>query len=269
MTAADIAAGLRLCRASRWNQLEEDWRMFVEPPSGAWLLERGDTVIGTAALARYDKLAWVAMMLVDPAERRAGHGGRLLSAALDAADGASCVGLDATPLGQPLYRKFGFVESYSLLRMTWGRPPGLPSLGRPGGLPHVITPTDLPAICLMDREIFGADRSSLLSSLLARSPESAWTIEGQGYCFGRPGHLYHQLGPIVASDFDTARALVTHALAAHPGTIDVPLLDPAWIDWLKSIGFLEERPFVRMFLRGHVHPGNPARQYAITGPEFA
>jgi GNAT superfamily N-acetyltransferase len=267
MTAADIAAGLRLCRASRWNQLEEDWRMFVEPPSGAWLLERGDTVIGTAALARYDRLAWVAMMLVDPAARCAGHGGRLLSAALDAAHGASCVGLDATPLGQPLYRKFGFVLSYSLMRLVGQALSLQPALSRLAA--RRVNTSDLPAIYHMDRNIFGADRSRLLSSLLARSAESAWTIDGRGYCFGRPGHLYHQLGPIVATDPDTARCLITHALTAHPCTIDVPLLDPAWIDWLKSIGFLEERPFVRMFLRGHVHPGNPARQYAIAGPEFA
>jgi len=76
MTAADIPAGLRLCRAARWNQLEEDWRLFLEPPSGAWLVERAGAVIGTSAVARYDNLAWVAMMLVDPVERRAGLGAR-------------------------------------------------------------------------------------------------------------------------------------------------------------------------------------------------
>jgi GNAT superfamily N-acetyltransferase len=261
MTAADIPAGLRLCRAARWNQLEEDWRLFVEPPSAAWLIEREGVVIGTSALARYDNLAWVAMMLVDPSERRSGHGARLLQAGLDAAAGAPCVGLDATPLGEPLYRKFGFVESYSLMRMTWGRFPTCPpAAGQVGNLPH------LPAILSIDRDVFGADRSRLLTSLLQRAPESAWSIEDRGYCFGRPGHLYHQLGPVVANDDDTASLLVSHALAAHPCTMDVPL---ARLAWAKSLGFTEERPFVRMFLRGHKHPGDPSRQYAIAGPEFA
>jgi GNAT superfamily N-acetyltransferase len=266
MIAADIAAGLRLCRASRWNQLEEDWRMFVEPPSGAWLLERDGAVIGTAALARYDNLAWVAMMLVDPTERRAGHGSRLLSAALEAAEGSPCVGLDATPAGLPLYRKFGFVESYSLVRMTWGGPASLPrGLGRREGLPHL----DLSAVCHMDREVFGADRSKLLASLRSRAPESVWMVEDRGYSFGRPGFLYHQIGPVVADGIETARTLVTHALVESPMVIDVPLLHADWIAWLKSIGFVEERSLTRMFLRNHAHPGDPTRQYAICGPEFA
>jgi hypothetical protein len=173
------------------------------------------------------------------------------------------VGLDATPAGQPLYRKHGFVENYSLVRMVtrpFGSPPGDPK-GR-------VTHVDLSAILDMDREIFGANRSRLLVSLLARAPEFAWMITGRGYCFGRPGHRYHQLGPVVATDLDTARALVSHAVT-QPCTIDVPLLDPAWVDWLKPAGFVEERSFTRMFLRGHVHPGDPSRQYAIAGPEFA
>jgi len=39
--------------------------------------------------------------------------------------------------------------------------------------------------------------------------------------------------------------------------------------WLTSVGFLEERMFVRMFREGDTRPGIPARQYAVTGPEFA
>jgi GNAT superfamily N-acetyltransferase len=260
MTAADIPAGLRLCRAARWNQLDPDWRLFVEPPSGAWLIEREGAVIGTSAVARYDNLAWVAMMLVDPAERRAGLGARLLEAALDAAAGAPCVGLDATPLGEGLYRKFGFVESYGLMRMRWG------GAGGSAACSSAPLPYGRGSVSNTDREVFGADRGRLLDSLFERAPESAWAIEGRGYCFGRPGHLYHQLGPVIANDAETATALVMQALAAHDCTMDVP---QDKIAWAKAMGFVEERPFVRMFLRGHQHPGDPSRIYAIAGPEFA
>src|ERR1039458_5698277 len=75
MTMEDIPGGLRLCRASGWNQLEEDWRLFIDSPgSGGLLIAGTDNVLGTAAYMRYDALAWIAMMLVDPAERRAGLG---------------------------------------------------------------------------------------------------------------------------------------------------------------------------------------------------
>jgi hypothetical protein len=131
-------------------------------------------------------------------------------------------------------------------------------------------------VCGRDREVFGADRGRLLGTLFDRAPECAWVARDAsgvtGYTFGRPGHLYHQLGPAVAADSATARDMVTRCLSRLGGTafaIDVPLLDAEWLDFLKSAGFVEERRFLRMFLRGHVHPGIPARQYAICGPEFA
>src|ERR1039458_8643499 len=107
MTMEDIPGGLRLCRAGGWNQLEEDWRLFIDSPgSGGLLIAGTGNVLGTAAYMRYDAPAWIAMMLVDPAERRAGLGAQLLTEALAALANASCVGLDATPAGEPLYRRF-------------------------------------------------------------------------------------------------------------------------------------------------------------------
>ena len=270
MSAADIAGGLRLCRASGWNQLEDDWRAIIESPGGAWLAERDGNVIGTAALMRYDALAWVAMMLVDPAERRTGLGSRMLSEALAAAKGAPCIGLDATPAGEPLYRRYDFVESYSLVRIKATIDPA--RFDDLSGAARPMSAADLPAVCQRDREVFGADRSGLLASLLERAPECAWVVDGGGYCFGRPGYLYHQLGPIVATDGAAARDLAAHCLAqlgGRPVAIDVPRFDAEWLAWLASTGFVEERPFVRMFLRGHVDPGRPSQQFSICGPEFA
>jgi GNAT superfamily N-acetyltransferase len=275
MTVGDIAGGMRLCGASGWNQLEQDWRMFTDSPgSGGFLIERAGNVLGTAAYIRYDALAWIAMMLVDPAERGAGLGAKLLGAALGALGDAACVGLDATPAGEPLYRRFGFVEDYGLVRTK-----AIIDSTRfvdPAAIARRMLPSDLEAVCLRDREVFGADRGRLLATLFDRAPECAWTVKDgtgvQGYTFGRPGRLYHQLGPVVAADAAIARELVSTCLSRLGGrafAIDVPLLDWEWLNYLKSAGFAEERPFVRMFRRGHAHPGIPARQYAICGPEFA
>ena len=275
MTAQDIAGGLRLCRASGWNQLEEDWRLFLESAgSGGFLIERDGNVLPGPPPHGYDALAWVAMMLVDPAERRAGFGAQLLAEALAALADAPCVGLDATPLGEPLYRRFGFVADYSLARtkavVDCARLPELAGAARP------MRESDLAAVCRWDREVFGADRGGVLASLFGRAPECAWVAEEaggvKGYTFGRPGHLYGQMGPVVAADGGTARDLVTRCLSRLGGravVIDAPLLDGEWLEFLKSVGFVEVRRFARMFLRGHCHPGVPARQYAICGPEFA
>jgi GNAT superfamily N-acetyltransferase len=275
MTMEDIPGGLRLCRAGGWNQLEEDWRLFIDSPgSGGLLIARAGNVLGTAAYMRYDALAWIAMMLVDPAERRAGLGAQLLTEALAALANASCVGLDATPAGEPLYRRFGFVGDYSLVR-TKATVDGA-RFPLPAGPARRMLQSDLAAVCRRDREVFGADRGRLLAAWFLRAPECAWMVDDaagvKGYTFGRPGYRYHQLGPVVAADAATAQDMVIRCLSPLGGrvfAIDVPLLDGEWLDFLKSAGFVEERRFVRMFLRGHVHPGIPARQYAICGPEFA
>jgi Acetyltransferase (GNAT) domain len=207
------------------------------------------------------------MMLVDPAERRTGLGSKLLSTALAATHGAPCVGLDATPAGQPLYRRFGFTGHCALVRMK-----ATVVASTPSGAVRPLLAADLPAVCRMDCEIFGADRSRLLSSLFTRAPELAWILPDRAHCFGRPGHLYTQIGPVVAADQAAARDVLTHCLSRlnrRTVAIDASSLHPEWLAWLSSAGFVEERPFLRMFLPGHVHPGDPARQYAICGPEFA
>jgi hypothetical protein len=51
--------------------------------------------------------------------------------------------------------------------------------------------------------------------------------------------------------------------------MDIPQFDTDWLERIAARGFLVERPFTRMFLRGHKNPGDPARQFAIAGPEYA
>ena len=55
------------------------------------------------------------MMLVDPAYRGCGVGGRLLDAAMDALPSHLPIRLDATPLGQRLYQRYGFEDEAALV----------------------------------------------------------------------------------------------------------------------------------------------------------
>ncbi len=266
MTLDQIGQGLRLCRACGWNQVAEDWRVFFElGRSGAFCARRDGRVLGTSAYVRYGALAWIAMMLVDPAERRAGLGRSLLDAALQATSDAETVGLDATPSGEPLYRKLGFQAERELIRMR-----ATVNRSRVAKCRRMEA-SDLAEVCRMDRHVFGACRGALLESLHARAPECAWVNCGPhgiaGYSFGRPGHLYWQIGPVVADGSETARDLVEACFPEQRVAIDVNAGDGAWLGLLREAGFAEERRFVRMYLRGSVR-GIPARQFAICGPEF-
>src|SRR5690348_356412 len=72
MTHADIADGLRLCRASNWNQLEDDWRVFLDRGGGLLAVEGGEIVGSVAWLPFGGEFTWLSMMLVDPTARRGG-----------------------------------------------------------------------------------------------------------------------------------------------------------------------------------------------------
>src|SRR5713226_1462728 len=119
MTVDDIPVGLRLCRASGWNQLESDWRVFLNwNPSACRVAERDGNIVGTIVALRYgDSFTWLSMVLVEPTERGAGIGTYLLREEL-ALLREDCVRLDATALGRPLYARNGFVDEYALSRMS-------------------------------------------------------------------------------------------------------------------------------------------------------
>ena len=275
MTPADVAVGLELTRAARWNQTESDWGLFLRlSPKGCRVAVMDERVVGTVATARYeDRFAWIGMVLVDVAERGQGIGSRLMAEAVDVLNDMPSIRLDATPAGHPVYQKLDFVDEYRLSRMeTVVSGAGL-DLRRDPARP--MTKDDLPAIAVFDREVFGADRSLTLGWMFEGAPEYAWVIEerGQiiGYTFGRRGFNFEHLGPIIAHDQQTARRLVSTCLsrqAGRPFIIDASHCETGWRSWLESIGFREQRPFIRMFYRDNPYPGLPPKQFGILGPEF-
>jgi len=275
MTPADIAAGLELSRAARWNQTERDWELFLRlSPEGCRVAVMDERVVGTVATARYeDRFAWIGMVLVDPAERGQGIGSWLMAEALDVLKDMPSIRLDATPAGHAVYQKLDFVGEYHLSRMETVVPSE--DLAHRRNPARPMTEDDLPAVAVFDRQVFGADRRMTLRWMFEGAPEYARVIEesGQiaGYTFGRRGLNFEHLGPVVAHDQQIAQLLVSAALdrqAGKPFIIDASHCETGWRSWLESIGFREQRPFIRMFYRDNPYPGLPPKQFGILGPEF-
>jgi ribosomal protein S18 acetylase RimI-like enzyme len=275
MQQSDIEAGLRLCRVAHWNQMRRDWEIFLKlSPAGCRVAVKDEAVIGTVTTVRYeDRFSWIGMVLVDPAERRQGIGTRLISEALDVLKDMPSIRLDATPAGCEVYRKLNFIDEYRLSRMEMAAP-GV-GLMMPEDPARPMTREDLPVIAIFDRQVFGAERRALLEWMFDGAPEYAWVIEREGqiagYAFGRHGANFEHLGPVVAHDQQTARRLVAASLRRRDGQkfiLDASHYEPDWRVWLASVGFREQRPFIRMFYRDNPYPGLPPKQFGILGPEF-
>jgi GNAT superfamily N-acetyltransferase len=272
MAPPDVAAALRLSRASGWNQTEADWRFLLgENPRRFVVAVRDSVVVGTGGAACYGKhLAWVCMILVDAAERGRGIGSAIVTAVLDRVADVQTVGLDATPSGRPVYERLGFAAACGLVRMGGGAPSRAAAAST-----RAVAAGDLAAILAKDGETFGADRSRAIGWARERAPALAWCARDEGalagYCFGRHGDRAVHIGPVVARDVDTARALVAAAaasVAGHDLMLDVPTAAPGWIAALGELGLREQRPFTRMYRAGAKAPGRPELTFAAFGPEL-
>jgi GNAT superfamily N-acetyltransferase len=271
MTPDDIHAGMRLKEIAGWNQTRGDWERFLRAsPHGCFVAEIDAEVVGTVATISYEgRFAWIGMVLVDPARRGQGFGTKLLERAIEYLDGCGIpsVKLDATPQGKPLYEKLGFVCEYEIERWQWQRAPA----------PHVTVGAGLltEEILDQDREIFGADRGSLLRSIALENPAFVLHTrrEGKltGYSFGRQGALADHLGPWVALDESSARNLLDEfLLRSCGGKVFVDgLRNSSWaLKLLRERGFQFARSLTRMYRGRNDFPGRPDLQGAILGPEF-
>ncbi len=279
MTEADLADGLRLSRASGWNQTLDDWRLLLSLGPGLFRVGVAEgRIVASGGAVRYGgALAWVCMILVEPACRGGGLGTRVFDEVLErvrtarAAGGLRAAGLDATPAGRGIYLQRGFVDGPALVRMAATEP-------RSAAPPRQSQPMrtcDLAAVLALDHDVFGAERGPLLQAALASAPALARVVRDGtrvlGYCFGRHGDRCDHVGPVVADDVATARDLVAACLAEPRGrsVIVDARVEPSWIAALEAIGFGAERPFTRMYLGDARPPGRPALEHAVRGPEFA
>ncbi len=278
MTERDLAGGLRLSRASGWNQTLADWGLLLSlGPRLFRVGVQGDRIVASGGAVRYGgALAWVCMILVDPACRGRGLGTRVFDEVLMRLKRLvekgelAAVGLDATPEGRPLYAQRGLVQAAALVRM--GAPAARGVVPCPPAV-RAMRPADLEAVLALDRQAFGADRSPLVHHALASAPDLARVAlrgrELRGFCLGRHGEHSDHLGPVVG-DGETARELVAGCLSERR---DRPLILDArvtasWIAELEGLGFRVQRPFTRMYLGDPRPPARPGLEHAVRGPEF-
>ena len=275
---SDVSAGERLSREVGWNQNTADWTYILNHGLG-WGYEDATGYLGaTAMILPYgDRVAWICMVLVTDSWRKRGIATALLRHCIQQAeDRGWAPGLDATEAGRQVYLPLGFHDILPLSRFMAEPVHDLEEPAKDMCRPMVDA--DLAAAAQLDEVAAGVNRSELLASLLNRTPNSCWVVEREGtidgFCMGRDGTDADHIGPVIASDGETAIALVRYALHARPepsrrAYIDAATGQDVFCDWLREKGFHKQRGFSRMLKGRTTALGAPETLFAIAGPELA
>lgn len=266
LTLADVAGGFALSTEAGWNQSEADWRFLLGAGAGIGV-EDGGRLVGTAIVLPLDgRVGWIAMVLVALSHRKRGIATAMMDWAV-----AHCrrhglvAALDATPAGREVYRRLGFTDGPSILRLA--APPGF-------GRAEDTSGVELAEILAFDRPAVGIDRAAVLRELAERTPALAIGCRRQGrlagYALGRFGRVACEIGPVVAEDDATALALLRAACfraEGRPVIADVFEKRAGFLRSLVGAGWTEQRPYTRMAI-GALPPGAPEKVFAIAGPEY-
>ena len=200
------------------------------------------TIVGMACAVQYARLAYIGPMAVSAAHQGKGIGRTLFEALVQALESRGCLTmmLDATDAGEPLYRKFGFLDAARTFDLGRTAGPGVAVRPASGKLAESVT---------LDEGIFGANREPVFRRLLE--------VEGAAL-FSRPaGYLVAQTklaGPFAALDREAAAQLLDEALLAGAvaSRVLAPVENPHAEALLVSRGFRVQRE-VR-----HMRRGQPA-----------
>lgn len=181
-----------------------------------------------------------------------------------AAMGTTPLTLHATPHGRPLYEELGFKVTGRAEMLSGRFTPGGPETGV---FTRAATAEDLPPILRLDEEVFGADRTPLITRLPAFADQLRVAEEDGrviGYAAAWPNMDTHVVGPLIARDTETAQALIA-SLAARTGRplrTDIDVRHEELRAWAKARG-LASVTFNAVMTYGVTDlPGDCTRRFA-------
>lgn len=265
LTMDDLTSCADLSADRGWPREEHKWGLLLAAGTGYGIDDPGGKGLVTACVVTsYERgLAAIGMMLVAERYARQGVGRRLMKHALaEAAD--TPVTLHATPYGQPLYEELGFVNvgRAEMVRGHLQVPDAETAVStRPA------TADDLPAVLRLDTEVFGLDRTHMITRLPAFADQFRVAEEDgvlTGFAAAWPNMETHVIGPLIARDTRTAKALITSLAAGtdRPLRTDIDVRHEELLAWVKERG-LETIAFNAVMTYGIPElPGDWTRRFA-------
>ena len=254
-----------------WNQIEKDWDRYIDmEPRGCFVAEFNGLPVGTATTISYeDRIGWIGMVIVSPIARGRGIGTALLKRCIDyLSPTVQTIKLDATPLGEPVYRKLGFEKECNIVRMEATAKPANETI-----LP-CISNRNKSKIIAFDKMSFGASREKVLVRLINEYPDYSAFIEkdGQilGYALANKGRRQWHIGPVVVNSISHLNILLSSImtkLVFKNVYMDVPVFSDERFCILKNFGFKDVRSYTRMYLGENPNSGKLDKIFATARAE--
>ncbi|MFZ4278318.1 GNAT family N-acetyltransferase [Streptomyces arboris] len=265
LTRGDLVSCADLSEDRGWPRDEHRWGLLLSAGTGYGIAEPdGRGLVAACVVTSYGpRLAAVGMLLVAGRHARQGIARRLMRHVMEET-GSTPLALYATPEGQRLYEELGFAHV--------GRTERVLGRFRAEDGPSAVTTRaaaadDLQAMVRLDLPVFGIDRTHIIARLPAFSDRLRVAEEDgelTGYAALWPSGDAHVVGPLIARDTATAKALVT-ALAAttdRPLRADVDARHEELLGWLVERG-LEPGSRTAVMTYGIAGlPGDATRRFA-------
>ncbi|WP_327305768.1 GNAT family N-acetyltransferase [Streptomyces sp. NBC_01298] len=249
LTVDDLHHCADLSEDRGWPREDHKWGLLLAAGHGYGIDAPDGRGLATACVVTHygppqagPELAAIGMVLVAERYARQGLGRRLMTYICDDVLKGVPLTLHATPYGRPLYEELGFETTgrAEMLRGSFSPDAAAPARNtvrvRPAGA------GDIPRILRLDAEVFGADRTHLVTRLPAFTDRLLVAEDPSGELIGYgaiwPNMDTHVIGPLVAQDTGAAQALVT-ALAATTDRdlrTDVDVRHEELLGWLKDRG---------------------------------
>lgn len=269
-TREEVAELLDWAAAEGWNPgLDDAPAFFAADPQGFFVaVEDGRCVAGISVVNHSDSFAFLGLYIVRPDWRGRGLGLALWQHALRHA-GARCIGLDGVPEQQANYARSGFVRTGRTVRYA-GTVPAEPAPALP-----LARSDDLPALIALEAAASGVEKSTYMARWFTQSATRKTFVlrDGRrlsGCVTARACRSGAKIGPLIAPDMQSARALMASAATAFGPQImiDVPESAAPLHTLCRTWGLTPGFETARMYLGTAPTPTLASPFYAVTTLEL-
>ncbi|MEM0947981.1 MAG: GNAT family N-acetyltransferase [Pseudomonadota bacterium] len=268
-TRAELEQILDWAAEEGWNPgLDDAEAFYAADPNGFYVaVDEADRPIASISVVNHTPdFAFLGLYIVKPEFRGQGIGLSLWTHALKHADSRT-IGLDGVEAQQANYRVSGFVSAGGTTRFM-GSLAGQRQTNIREAAPH-----DLLRLIEMEGNASGVVKPDYLVEWLSESPKrKTITLETSqpmgGFATIRACRSGAKIGPIVATDAETAFNLTAHAATLFDGplTIDVPDSADGMKNLCEQMGFEPGFRTARMY-RGEP-PNSDANMFAVSSLEL-